>query len=134
MHDATKVLLGSTQSSFKNVDMQSGEIAAGLACTLDDNGELSLTVADGTLIGISLGNDLSGGIGKTPVIRRGTAVPLQVDHTPTVGTQVQIHATTGKGTASGTAVNAVYASGVLTGVKEDGTTVNVCLVDFPGGL
>jgi hypothetical protein len=60
-----------------------------------------------------------------------------VNFTPTLGAQVNISDTTGFGAAAGagaTGVNATYASGLLTGIMEDGTEENVALIDMPGGL
>ena len=134
-HDATKVLMGSTKSSFKTVTSYAGSIAAGLATRIDDAGALSITEADGALLGISLGKDLSDS-GRTAICRKGEGVPilLTAELVPVIGEQVQISASTGKAVASGTAVNAVYRSGVLTGILEDGTEAEVAIIDFVGGL
>lgn len=137
-HDASKVLLGSTQSSAKEVDNRKGVIAAGLAVRLKSDDTIVVTAADGNLLGISLGRSLSD-TSRTAICRKGLSVPILLTDafTPTIGAQVNISDTTGKAAASGggaTAVNAVYASGVLTGVNEDGASVNVALIDFPGGL
>lgn len=137
-HDASKVLLGSTKSSAKEVDNRKGVIAAGLAVRLKSDDTIVVTAADGNLLGISLGRSLSD-TSRTAICRKGLAVPVLLTDafTPTIGAQVNISDTTGKAAASGggaTAVNAVYASGVLTGVDEDGASVNVALIDFPGGL
>lgn len=134
--DATKILLGATGSSFKNVDTWAANIAAGLVCVLKSDNTLTNTLADGVMVGVSLGNDLSGTSKFTAVCRRGSKVPLQVSGTPVIGAQVQIHATTGKGVDSGTAVNAVYSSLKLTagGIQEDGTTVDIAYIEMVGGL
>jgi hypothetical protein len=137
-HDATKVLMGATQSSFKNVDNHKGVIAAGTACRLKSDDTLSIASADGNLLGVSLGADLSS-IGWTSICRKGSKVPVLLTSafTPVIGAQVNISDTTGKAGTAGagfTAVNAVYVSGILTGMLEDGTTDNVALIDFPGGL
>ena len=58
--------------------------------------------------------------------------------TPALGGQVAIDDVSGEAIAytgtGDTYVNAVYVSGVLTGVKEDGTEANCALIDFQGGL
>jgi hypothetical protein len=54
--------------------------------------------------------------------------------TPVICAHVKISTTTGTAVASGTAVNAVYKSAVLTGILEDGTEANVAIIDFAGGL
>jgi hypothetical protein len=127
--------MGSTKSSFKTVTSYAGSIAAGLATRIDDAGALSITEADGALLGISLGKDLSDS-GRTAICRKGEGVPilLTAELVPVIGEQVQISASTGKAVASGTAVNAVYRSGVLTGILEDGTEAEVAIIDFVGGL
>jgi hypothetical protein len=128
--------MGATQSSAKEVDNKKGAVAAGHAVRMDSAGVIS--VDDGALLGISLGKDLSD-IGRTAVCRKGLKVPvaLTAEFTPAVGAQVSISDTTGKAIAAGggaTAVNAVYVSGVLTGIAEDGSEIDVALIDFPGGL
>jgi hypothetical protein len=139
-HDATKVVMGSSRSSFKNVDNRAGSIAAGLAVRLKSDDTISVAAADGNLLGISLGRSLSD-TARTAIVRKGTQVPIQVtgSFTPTIGAQVAIHDTTGKAATkdgSSTYVNAVYVSSALTMIDEDGaeTSASVALIDFPGGL
>lgn len=138
-HDASKVLMGSTRSSVKEVDNRKGTIAAGLAVRLKSDDTISVAAADGSLLGISMGGPLTKDLARTAIARKGLSVPvaLTAAFTPTIGAQVSLSDTTGKAIAAGggaTAVNAQYASGVLTGVFEDGTTADVALIDFPGGL
>jgi hypothetical protein len=134
-HDSTKVLMGATKSSLKTVTSHAGSIAAGLATRISSAGALTVTESAGSLLGVSLGKDLSDS-GRTAICRKGEGVPILLDDglTPVIGTQVQISTTTGKAVASGTAVNAVYKSAVLTGILEDGTEANVAVIDFVGGL
>ncbi len=134
-HDPTKVLLGHTQSSFKTVESFRGTIPAGSFVFQKADDTITDNVADGAALGVSLGKDLSNA-GFTSVCRRGTGVPVLIGaaFTPDKGAQVQAHATDGTAVASGTGVNASYASSTLTGIKEDGTTANCALIDFPGGL
>lgn len=134
-HDASKVLLGSTKSSFRTVDNKAGSVAAGKIVVVTSADALSTTLSAGGILGVSLGKDLSD-TGRTAIVRRGTQVPVLLGDafTPDIGAQVQFHATDGSAVASGTAVNAVYASSILTGITEAGTEVNVALIDFPGGL
>jgi hypothetical protein len=138
MHDATKILLGSTKSSFKVIDNRAGDLEAGTIVRLKSDGTISKAAADGSPLGISAGKGLAND-GRTAIVRRGTGVPilLTAGLTPVVGAQVHIDDVTGIAKASGsgvTGMNAVYASAVLTGVKEDGTEANVALIDFVGGL
>ena len=137
-HDANKVLMGSTQSSFKTVDNVAGALAAGLVVTLASDGTISTTVSDGAQIGVSAGASLSD-TDRTAIVRRGTRVPVLLQSNgvnPVIGTQVSVHATSGKADSTGTALNATYASGELDAVLEDGTVVvdGCALIDFPGGL
>ena len=137
-HDPNKVLLGTTPSSVREVDNRAGTIPAGTIVRLKSDSTLSVAAADGSALGISLGGDLSG-IGRTAIARRGLMVPVLLTGglTPVVGAQVHISDTTGLAAAAGagaTGVNATYASSTLTGLQEDGTNVNVALIDMPGGL
>lgn len=137
-HDASKVVLGSNRSSFRVVDNKVGAVEAGLAVRLKNDDTISTAKTDGSLMGVSFGKDLSDA-GRTNICREGLLVPLLLTaaFTPVIGAQVAIDDVTGMGKATGagvTAVNAIYRSGVLTGVKEDGTTANVALIDFQGGF
>lgn len=138
MHNASKVVLGANQSTFKIVDNKPGEVEAGLICRAKSDGTVSKLAADGAPLGISFGKNL-GGAKHTHICRAGLAVPVQLtaDFTPVVGEQVHISDTTGKAIAAGagaTGMNATYASAVKTGIKEDGTETPVALIDFVGGL
>lgn len=138
MHNASKVVLGGTQSTFKVVDNVAGEIEAGLIVRQKADKSGSILAADGAPLGISAGKNL-GGAKSTHVVRAGLAVPVQLTggFTPVVGAQVHISDTTGKAIEAGagaTGMNAVYKSAVLTGIKEDNTETPVALIDFVGGL
>jgi hypothetical protein len=81
-HDATKVLLGTTNSSQKVVTNETADPAtfvAGLAVRRASDGGLQ-TEDDSTaaLIGVSLGKALSNDTKKTAVARKGLGVPLKV--------------------------------------------------------
>lgn len=139
-HDPSKVQMGVTLSSFKTVDNHAGDIAAGLGVRLKADDTISTALADGNLLGISLGKSLSEN-SRTAIVRKGSKVPVQLTaaFAPTIGAQVNISDTTGKAIAAGagaTGVNAIYSSGALTMVAEDGTetAAGAALIDFPGGL
>jgi hypothetical protein len=139
-HSASTVYMGSTQSNIKEVDNYSGApttFLAGLCVHLKSDGALSLAAADGSKLGISLGRSLSD-TNRTSVCRKGLRVPILLANgfTPTVGAQVQISTTTGKAVSSGTAVNAVYVTAVLTAYDEAGAAISdgAALIDFQGGL
>lgn len=79
-HNPNLILLGSTQSSVKEVTCEKGDptvYKAGLAVRKATNGGIQLN-DDGTavLIGVSLGEDLSGTKGLTAVCRTGNYVPI----------------------------------------------------------
>lgn len=140
MHNSSKIQMGSTGSQHKEVINQFGSIAAGLAVRQASNGTLSLS--SGSLIGVSVGKDLSN-TNRTAIVRKGLAVPIKLASgftNPTVGAQVAISDTTGEAvayTGSGNSyVNAVYASGAKTRVDEDGTetATGAAYIDMQGGL
>lgn len=140
MSHSSAIYMGNTKSSFKKIDNWAADPAtflAGLCGHLKSDGTVSLTSADGSKIGISLGRSLSN-ISRTPFVREGTEVPILLANgfTPTIGAQVQISTTTGKAVSSGTAVNAFYRTSTLTAYDEDGTAITdgAALIDFPGGL
>lgn len=139
-HNAGKVLMGMTRSSFRHIESKLGAIVAGLLVRLKSDGTLSVASADGQAIGISAGKDLSN-IGYTAIVKSGTQVPIALTaaFSPTVGAQVHVSDTTGLAIASGagaTGINAVYETGALTRINEDGTeTANgVALISMPGGV
>lgn len=140
MHSSSTVYMGSHRSNVIEVDNWAADPAtfvAGLCGHLKSDGTVSLANADGSKIGISLGRSLSN-TKRTPFARKGLGVPILLTNgfTPTVGAQVQISTTTGKAVASGTAVNAFYATSTLTAYDEDGNAIadGAALIDFPGGL
>lgn len=139
MHSA-KIQLGQIHSNIKQVVNKAGNPAtflAGLCVHLKSDDTLSLAVADGQKLGISLGRNGSETM-RVPIAIEGTKIPLLLTaaFTPTIGAQVQISTTTGKAVASGTAVNAVYLSGVLGAMDESGVDVadGCALIHMPGGL
>jgi hypothetical protein len=144
MHDATKVLLGTTRSSAKDISNFAADPAtfpAGTAVRLKSDGTLSVTKAHGTLVGVSLGRSLSD-IKKTAVARSGEQVPIILTEglTPVIGAAVWVDDVTGHaniaddGGVTTTVTNATYVTGVLEGIDEDGASVDVALIDMPGGL
>lgn len=143
-YQSDKVLLGSTQSTFKTVENVPGSISAGKVIHSKADGTFTVAAADGAAIGVSVGRSLSD-IARTSVVKRGTRVPLRITDgfDPVIGTQVFISDTTGLGIATGagaTGVNAVYSggreggTGVNNGLDEDGSYVGVAYIDMPGGL
>lgn len=140
-HDPTKVLLGTTTSSAKEISNFAGDpddFPAGVGVRLDTTGNLSLTT--GTLIGISLGISLDD-TGHVAVARDGESVPVQLtdEFEPVIGDHVYLSDTTGLAVDSGdedaVVTNATYVSGPLDGIQIDSDTlIPVALVDMPGGL
>ncbi len=81
MHDATKTLLGSTESSARDISCHSDDPAnfpAGKVVSLNTDGELSVVASDGMRIGISLGKSLSD-TKKTSVARCGERIPVLLE-------------------------------------------------------
>lgn len=138
-HDPSKILLGTVQSSIREIGNKKGTILAGRAVRLKSDGGISSASADGSLIGISVGRDLSNA-GHTSYALRGAGVPLELEasFTPVQGAVVHLSNTTGKGAAAGagaTATAAVYASGLKSGIPEGGgAEVPAAYIDFAGGL
>lgn len=142
-HDSNKVLMGSKESSGGEVtnypSVGGVAIEAGCAAILESSGKVSKDTSEGSLVGISMGKDLSH-TERTAVARKGLRVPLKLasGFSPVVGGRVAIQDDTGLGKAyTGTGdryVNAVYASGKISGIGEDGLAKDVALIDFPGGL
>jgi hypothetical protein len=140
MHNASLIQMGSTRSNERQVDNNPSDPAtfkAGLFVNLASTGLLTLTRASGSALGVSLGRSLSN-TKRTAVVRKGLGVPVLLDAAfePVIGAQVQVHATSGLAVASGTAVNAVYASAKMSAVDEDGTAITdgAAYIDFQGGL
>lgn len=145
--DQNEVLMGATRSNEKEVTNMKGAsvIAAGTRVCRDSDGAPSADLSDGVPVGVSLGNDLSKS-GRTVVCRKGLRVPvlLATGYDPTPGEVVAFIDGTGIArayTGSGdTATAAVFATGRIggtgqnKGVAEDGSSVGVALIDFPGGL
>lgn len=148
MHSETKTLLGATGSSAKDTSVHNVDPAsfpAGTAVRLKSDGLLTVTKAEGQLIGVSLGKSLSDHK-KTTVCRTGESVPILLtddedDYAYVVkGALVYVDDVTGLAnivddvSVTTTATQAIYVSGPIDGVKEDGTTAKVALIDMTGGL
>jgi len=147
-HSTSKVLMGSTGSSYKEVSNHIGVIEAGVAVRLKSDDTLSTALADGSLLGISLGKDLSD-IGRTAICRKGIRVPIKLTAAfdPAIGGAVCIDDVTGLAKATGGGVTTTagtwatgrvggtgVAGGVVEGATSDTGTVGVAYADFPGGL
>lgn len=140
MHNASLIQMGNVGSSVKSIVNRLGDPAtflAGLCVHLKSDDTLSLAAADGAKLGISVGRSQSD-TKRTAICVKGLDVPilLTAEFTPVVGAQVQISTTTGKAVASGTAVNAVYKTAVMSAVDESGAAITdgCALIDFAGGL
>lgn len=141
--DASKIQMGTTKSSDRTVDNRKGDVAtfpAGTVVRLKSDETLSKAAADGSVLGVSLGKDLSNA-GRVAICRRGLDVPIRLtaSFVPAIGAQVFVSDTTGLAIASGagaTGMNATYKTAALTLVEEDGTEVaaRAAYIDMPGGL
>lgn len=139
-HDASKILMGTTRSNVKEVSNHAGTVAAGLVTHLKSDDTITVAKSDGQMLGVSLGKNLSD-TARTAICRKGLGVPVKLASgftTPAKGAAVAIVDASGEARAytgtGDTYVNAVYASGLMTGIFEDGSEANVALIDFPGGL
>lgn len=141
-HDASKIQMGATGSNHREVTNKKGSIAAGLVVRQKSDDTISTALADGSILGVSLGKDLSN-TNRTAIVRDGLNIPIKLKSgftNPAVGAQVAIDDTTGEAvayTGSGNSyVNAVYSSGAKTRVDEDGTetATGAAYIDAPGGL
>jgi len=140
MHDPSKVLLGSTEQSWKVSKSYKGTIEPGVVCSRNSTGVL--IVGPGNDMGVSLGKNM-GGADYSTRCEAGLGVPvaLTAGFTPTQGGVVHINDTTGLANAAGagnTETLGAYSSGVLTGIKYDANgaevEVRVALVKMVGGL
>lgn len=78
-HDASKVLLGGTRSSERDItrhDSDPATFLAGLVCSIGSDGLLSLLKSAGMRAGVSLGRDLSN-TKCTSLLRAGEGVPVR---------------------------------------------------------
>jgi hypothetical protein len=141
-HDASKIQMGSVGSNHREVSNKKGSIAAGKVVRLKSDGTISTALADGSIIGMSVGKDLSN-TDRTSYVNDGLMVPVRLKTgftNPAIGAQVAIDDTTGEAvayTGSGNSyVNATYASGAKTRVDEDGTetATGAAYIDMQGGL
>ena len=139
MYSATKIVLGTTGSNEKVVSNFSGDPAtflAGLVVRSASSGVLHLSA--GAPCGVSLGIDMSDS-GRTAVCRSGLLVPMivaSVASAPVLGAAVYSWAdgTVDASSSGTTALNAICAKAGMTGIKADGTEVDIILADFIGGL
>lgn len=146
MHDASKVKMGSTNSSYREGATSYAvsdvtEFPAGTVCRINSSGDLSTVKGDGQIIGVSLGIDLSDS-DRIVVLKAGLGVPVLLtdEFEPTIGDYVWVDDATGlanvedDGDVTTTITRGIYVSQVLTGMAEDGSEVQVALIDFVGGL
>lgn len=142
MSHSSKIYMGSTQSNHREVMNKKGSIAAGKVVRLKSDGTISVAKADGEILGLSLGKDLSN-TDRTAYVNDGLEVPIALKTgftAPVIGSQVAIDDTTGEAvayTGSGnTYVNATYVSGAKTRVDEDGTetATGAAFINMQGGL
>lgn len=144
-HSTTKILFGSVNSSDREVTVENGAHAtfgAGLAVRMSGTGSLSLSAADGNLIGISLGKPQTATTepNKTAVLRAGNGVPIQLSASAVAvaGSSVYVSQTTGQAVTSGAGVitGGIYVSTAKSGVAESGADAGVwgAHIDMGGGL
>jgi hypothetical protein len=146
--NAGVIALGATRSSDKDVTSfpaLASSFPAGTAVRAKSDGGLTVTKAQGSLVGVSIGKSLVLA-GHVEVVRSGMQVPILLTDDEddysyvVVGQKVWVDDVTGHanivddGDVTTTVTDAIYVSGPIDGLKADGTTVKVALIDFPGGL
>jgi hypothetical protein len=148
-HDATKIKMGTVQSSYRegvsSYSASPSDFPAGTVVRLKSDGTLSKTKADGEIIGVSLGADLSD-TSRVVVLKAGLRVPVlltddEAEYAYAVpGAAVYVDDVTcianivDDGDVTTTVTSGIYVSAAMDGISESGTTVQVALVDMPGGL
>lgn len=140
--ESDKVLLGATGSNIKEVNNHTGSsttFPAGTVVRLKSDDTLSTSKADGGLLGVSLGRNLSNTTYDISICRKGIRVPvlLAAGFSPNIGSTVSISDTTGLATTAATgatSVNATYSSSAVSGITESGAYAQCALIDFQGGL
>jgi hypothetical protein len=149
MHESDHVLMGTTQSTFRDgvscYNEDPATFPAGTVVRLASTGALSVTKADGNYLGISLGKSLSD-TAKTAILKAGSRVPIlltddSAEYAYVVpGLPVYIDDVTGLANivddaeVTTTISSAMYVSGPLTAILEDGTEGMCALIDMVGGL
>lgn len=143
-NDPTKVMMGASLvgASYESVESLDGNIAAGLCFRKNTSTGAYQVAASGAgpILGLSRGRSL-GGAGTFSGMYQSPKGVLQLtgSFTPSVGAQVHINNTTGKGDASGgsaTATAAIYEKVLLGGgVSEiDGSAIDVAIINFTSGF
>jgi hypothetical protein len=147
-HDASKVLLGTNQSTricTVNYAADPATFPAGTAVRMKSDGTISVTKAHGQLIGVSVGKSMSDTL-RLAVAREGLLIPILLtddsdDYSYVVkGAPVYIDDVTGLASivddaeVTTTITNAIYASEALDGINEAGESVKVALIDMISGL
>ncbi len=139
-HDPTKVLFGVVTTSDRDISVHDGDpttFVAGLAVRRATTGALQLT-DDGTaaLIGVSLGDDLSGTTKRTAVCRDGDGVPIRLKDNAVAATKT-IGGLVFTAKVAGTGGNAITITIVDTGdvVPVVPTVVgNAVVINIDGGV
>lgn len=135
-HDATKILLGSTGSSEREVSFEPGDPAvakAGLAVTRGSDGALDVGGAAGSFLGVSAGRSLSD-TEKCAVVRTGLRVPMRLKD-DNVFAELEAAELTFTSKLRGTAGNAITVALVDDGtaggetVEVEGTDIVVHMED-----
>lgn len=141
-HNANKVQMGASlvPASQCAVESVPGNIEAGLFVRRNTSTGAYQVAASGAgpIVGVSMGRGL-GRAGTFALCYSSPKVLIQIgEHVPTVGTQVHVDNTSGKGAASGgsaTATAGIYRKVLVGGGVDEitGAAVNVAIVDLTSG-
>lgn len=136
MHDASKVLMGTTRSSAKDISTHDADPAtflAGLVCRQKSDGALSLAKSDGFNVGISLGKSLSD-TKKTDILRTGEGVPILLTELYAALTKANLTFTAKAIGSGGNDISIIFADTATAGSETISVTDNQITVGIEGGV
>lgn len=135
-HDASKVAMGSSYSSDKNIEVFDNDPAtflAGLCVSIDSSGDLSLAKSDGVRMGVSLGKSFSDNA-KTAVVRAGLRVPVLCTELYAALTKAELTFTAKTIGSGGNDISLIFADTATAGSETISVSTNQITVGIEGGV
>lgn len=135
-HDASKVLMGATRSSAKDISEYAADPAtflAGLVVRQKSDGTLSVAKSDGFALGLSLGKSLSNHE-KTAVCRTGLAVPALLTELYAALTKANLTFTAKTIGSGGNDISIIFADTATAGSETISVSTNQITVGIEGGV
>lgn len=135
-HDASKVLMGTSLSSSKEVQVFDNDPAtflAGLCVSRDSNGDLSLAKSDGMRMGVSLGKSIDDK-SKTAVIREGLRIPVICNEIYAALTKAEMTFTAKAIGSGGNDISIIFADTATAGSETISVASNQITVGIEGGV